>query len=361
MADLVQKIFQWVAVARLPLTLDELREAVSIEIGQPYSKPERQVRDMSRIALWCENLLQINEEEPQSVQFAHSTVRDFITTASLPAHLRRFRVSLEEADHFVGEICTTFVNLNDFKTTVDKRRAPLPQINPMAIAGTALSQDSKTAGLGTRLANLTFRHPTSSASLDLASYGRADASGDLDRLQQSHPFLGYAAEHWIFHTTRFKHGSSRTWDLWLHILTSNHDLARVPWRESASPSIQHAMLLWAHQTRHWALLRYANSLPQFAPESAKLMTTSASDGDIEVVEIFLETSRFSLYGISNALQAASGGGHLLVVERLLSAGANVNAAAGGIIGGCTTLQAASEGGHHQVVNRLRSAGASHQY
>ena len=56
-----------------------------------------------------------------------------------------------------------------------------------------------------------------------------------------------------------------------------------------------------------------------------------------------------------ALQAAAGGGHLDVVERLLAAGADVNAAAAH--GGRTALQAAAGGGHLDVVERLRQAGA----
>ncbi|EXL40290.1 hypothetical protein FOCG_17178, partial [Fusarium oxysporum f. sp. radicis-lycopersici 26381] len=57
-----------------------------------------------------------------------------------------------------------------------------------------------------------------------------------------------------------------------------------------------------------------------------------------------------------ALQAASEGGHIQVVERLLEAGANVNAAAAARYGR-TALQAASAGGHIQVVKRLLNAGA----
>ncbi len=88
-----------------------------------------------------------------------------------------------------------------------------------------------------------------------------------------------------------------------------------------------------------------------------------------------------------ALQAAAGGGHLEVVEKLLAAGADVNAAAGlwtdraasrswrrpsrggrdaassgadvnatAAGDGRTALQAAAESGHQQVVNRLKAAG-----
>jgi len=57
-----------------------------------------------------------------------------------------------------------------------------------------------------------------------------------------------------------------------------------------------------------------------------------------------------------ALQAAAARGHLEVVNRLLTANADVNAVAGDDYGR-TALQAAAEGGHLEVVNRLLTANA----
>jgi ankyrin repeat protein len=58
-------------------------------------------------------------------------------------------------------------------------------------------------------------------------------------------------------------------------------------------------------------------------------------------------------GSKTALQAAAGGGHLAVVERLLQERADVNAAAAHS-GGRTALQAAAEGGHLAVVERYET-------
>jgi ankyrin repeat protein len=59
-----------------------------------------------------------------------------------------------------------------------------------------------------------------------------------------------------------------------------------------------------------------------------------------------------VYG-RTALQAAAEGGHLEVVERLLTANANVNAAAAAGVYGRTALQAAA--GHEAVMMVLRAA------
>jgi ankyrin repeat protein len=58
-----------------------------------------------------------------------------------------------------------------------------------------------------------------------------------------------------------------------------------------------------------------------------------------------------------ALQAAVGGGHLEVVERLLAAKADVNAGAGAGYNGRTALQATAEGGHLEVIEWLLAAKA----
>ncbi|KAI3573042.1 ankyrin repeat protein [Fusarium oxysporum f. sp. albedinis] len=351
-AELVQKVFRWVAAAKRPLTLDEIREAVSIDVGQPYLKTERLVREMSPIVLWCENLLQVTEGQPQSLQFAHSTIHDFITKGDLPIQLSDFHVDLEVADHFAGEICITYLHLNNFKTTVARRPQPL-RVNPVAMAGTALGRGSKVTELTTRFVDV-LGCPKAKANPDLAgtliSYDRADG---LDRLQQNHPFLKYAAKHWVSHTANFQKGRSSTWSLWYQITTNGHALAHVPWQESIFHRNEEVILIWSHQTHHYALLRYANSVPGLPePKRIELMRTSASEGDDEAIAIFLDAG----YG-RTALQAASAGSHIQIVERLLVAGADVNVAAAAEEGR-TALQAASAGGHIQVVERLLEAGAN---
>ncbi|PCD38699.1 hypothetical protein AU210_007164 [Fusarium oxysporum f. sp. radicis-cucumerinum] len=353
---LAQKVFRWVAVAKRPLTVDEIREAVSIDIGQPYLKTERLVREMTPIVLWCENLLQITEDQPQSLQFAHSTIREFITKGDLPIQLSDFHIDVDEAEHFAGEICITYLHLNDFKTAVARRLQPL-RVNPMAIAGSVLSRGLKTTELTSRFADV-FGHRRAKADPDLAaalaSYDRADG---IDRLQQNYPFLRYAAKHWVSHTANFHKERSSAWNLWYQIITNGHALAHVPWQEPLFYRKEEAILFWSHQAHHYALLLYANSilgLPEL--KRMELMRTSASEGDDEAIAIFLD-DRCSMLCIDTAFQAASAGGHIQVVERLLEAGADVNAAAT-VSEGRTALQAASEGGHIQVVDRLLEAGAN---
>ncbi len=75
---------------------------------------------------------------------------------------------------------------------------------------------------------------------------------------------------------------------------------------------------------------------------------SAAEGDVEMLDAFLEGTT-SLQTRNMALVVASRAGHLGVVERLLMAGADVNAR----VESGTALELASKGGPLEVVKRLR--------
>ncbi|KEY75233.1 hypothetical protein S7711_09300 [Stachybotrys chartarum IBT 7711] len=282
---------------------------------------EQKLRAMERAAafkqrLMLQKLIPMVEKEldiqnrPNCLAFAHTTVRDFMVRANLPVQLAGFRVDLEEADHFVGEMCITYLHFDDFKTTTAQRPQPL-RVNPMAVADTVLDQRSTTIIPVTLLMNLDRREDKTIEDRDLtralASYSRADTGRSL---QQSHPFLGYARRNWLLHTTKFSEKKSINWKL--------------------------------------------RNLPtQSEHRRDELLILSASQNDTKANVIFLDVGECSMRGINKALQAALGGGHLQVVERLLTAGADVNAAAEWDIR--TALQAASEAGHLRLVERLLAA------
>ncbi|CRK21321.1 hypothetical protein BN1708_013067 [Verticillium longisporum] len=358
MIKLVQKVFQWVAVAVRPMTLHEIREAVSIEIGQPYWRPERLVRDLSPIASWCENLLQITEEEPVLLQFAHNSIREFITGADLSAPLAEFRVDSEEADHSAGEICVTFLHLNDFTTTIARRQPPV-RLNATALVDTVIREGQRGDQLTTRFANLAFRHRKAEKhnahNEDLVIQNRADDDKTSNSLYDGHPFLRYAAQYWISHTSTFQEGKSTTWRLWQRIIMDEHSLALMPWQYSFR-GMGYDILDWSLKAHHYALMRCVLRLPRmFYVDKDIFIRLSASHGDINAVTILMEDGEYSMDCINNALRVASEGGHLHVVEKLLDAKADVNAVTAHW--GETALQAASGGGHLHVVETLLAAKA----
>ncbi|KAM0540192.1 hypothetical protein ACHAO7_011433 [Fusarium culmorum] len=327
-SELVQKVFRWVAVAKRPLTLDEIREAVYIDIGQQSLETERLVRQLTPIVMWSENLLQVTEEQPPTIEFAHSTICEFITKGDLPIQLSNFHIDVYEADHFVGEICITYLHLNNFKTTVARRLQPV-LVNPMAIASTSLRRGQKTPGLTSRIADV-FGQSKAKADLDLAgalaSYNRADASeGDDEAIAI---FLDNRCSMLCINRALQVASEGGHVKIVERLLEAQADVNAAASRDGGRTALQAA----------------------------------SEGGHIQVVERLLEAqadvnAAASRDGGRTALQAASAGGHIQVVERLLEAQADINAAAC-LKGGWTALQAASAGGHIQVVERLLEAGAT---
>ena len=107
--------------------------------------------------------------------------------------------------------------------------------------------------------------------------------------------------------------------------------------------------------------RYIEIMTQYTENTSETLTLilvdAAKEGRAIIISI-LVTAGANINAVADdrtALQAGAGGGHLEVVERLLAARAQVNAAAGR--SGRTALQAAAEGGHLEVVERLLAATA----
>lgn len=351
------KTFSWVAIAKRSLTLDELREAISIDIGQPYSMPERLVNGIDQLASWCENLVHV-DEELKTVQFAHQAIHRFITEGPTGAQLESFRFDLPNADHHAGEICVTYLHFNDFKTTLARRPQPMQPVDPIAMAKIALSHKLKLPrtipGLG-----LSSRRNKSKAQVDvvgvLSTYERGDEEESMQKLQQCHPFLRYATVHWISHTRRFRQ-SSKTWNLWHRMITSGHALAKKPWPEQqVSDVLDPKVVDWGVQSQHYALVRLADDCGAIIHPQREKLLSLAAERDVELLDVLLEGG-CSPEILRMPLWDASKAGHLAAVERLLAVGASVNAVSTDLVGQ-TALQAASRGGHREVVERLLAAGA----
>ncbi|KAH7033561.1 uncharacterized protein B0I36DRAFT_110490 [Microdochium trichocladiopsis] len=251
MVEAVETAFRWVVAVARPLTLAELQETIPIEINQPYSMAEKQIPNFERIVLWSGNLLQCSEEEPRLIRFAHPTIREFLTNGSLPPHLGRFRVDTDLADHFVGEICMTYLDFNDFKTEVARAERPTTvTIQPLALASTALGNQSAT----TRLANtytwlLTSTGWVTEGTFDIETNYASTQPYERDK---SHPFLQYARIYWIVHTKHFDANKSKTWPLLRLVAKEGHNL--IIWPGQERPESPGANLReWLEHNDHYAL------------------------------------------------------------------------------------------------------------
>ncbi|KAH0489354.1 hypothetical protein TgHK011_009786 [Trichoderma gracile] len=333
--NIAKQVSRWVAAAKEPLCLDQLGEIIPIEIGQPYLKPERRLNGMKHISSWCENLVHV-DEELKTVQFVHQSVQQFFIEKSHEARHNQFLINIEDADHYIGEICVTYLNLNDFKKTLARRQQPLPPMPPIAMAGTALRPQWKAAAAFSSLwkFNLDTRGGLEAATAVEATT-RDDKAGVVhDSIEVGHPFLTYASTYWIFHTTRFERGKSKTWNLWEAMIRDGHDLAKRPWDEGESSksstalleSNNTALLKWSCKYGHYAVARLLVQAYRATTEDKnQVLFEAASQGDLTLLDIVLEAEDPGLK-IDHSCELAVQHDHLEILRRLVAAGANGQAA-----------------------------------
>lgn len=225
-------IFQWVAATKRALTLDELREALSYEPGTPYSITGRRPNGLERVTFWCENLIQLDEEF-QTVQFTHRSALQHLLEPLSDSSLLDFHINLGEADHFIGEICVTYLNSNDFKTALVRRPAALPTRLPNYVIEKTLERKDITTRVirAKQKLNAHVYRNIKSDKEDMMIIN--DRLQDLTTtLQLGHPFLDYAQSYWLSHTRTFEEGKSKTWSLWKKMIRSSHGLVTTPWAPS---------------------------------------------------------------------------------------------------------------------------------
>ncbi|KAH8667894.1 hypothetical protein BGZ61DRAFT_498355 [Ilyonectria robusta] len=300
-AKLAQQTFPWIAAAKRPLCLDELREAILIEVGQPYSKPDRFINDIQSINSWCENLVEIDEEH------------------------KSFHFNLEEADHHLGEICVTYLNFNDFKTALARRHQPLPPITPVNMAWSTLPRRWRPTAAIPLLGK--------SSSQTKSEFATVTA---IETLQLANPFLRYASIHWIFHTRNFEKESSKMWHTWKQMIIHGHALAVSPWGAE----------------RHYALIRLITT--EGTVKQRKITSVSVREGDITMLNIALEVET-SFYDLNDVLVQVTKLGYPDLVERLIQAGAEVNHLIRPHTR--TALEVAADAGYLDIVEILLQAGA----
>ncbi|KAK8053281.1 Ankyrin repeat-containing domain protein [Apiospora saccharicola] len=321
--SVARQVFPWVAAAKRPLSIRELREAIAIEIGQQYTEPSKLWNDMEKVPSWCENLIEI-DEETGSVQFAHSAVRAFLVDASSDSKLADFHFDLEVVDHNIGEICVTYLHFNDFKRTLAVRQNSI-QINPSLIAPTVLTPVSRGAALISGLITDTrspHDHDLSRGCFNIFPVGNTSTT---ESLKHSHPFLKYASTYWIAHTNQFRQGRSKTWALWESIVIRGHVLARTPWNTSGGAlggtdiEAQAPSVTWACANNHSAIIRL---LISHWPSS---LVEASSSCNLKLLDMLLkehmaehELSKGLVEKINEAFRKAVKLGQFDIVDRLLS-------------------------------------------
>ncbi|KAI0406290.1 hypothetical protein F4802DRAFT_613498 [Xylaria palmicola] len=292
---IAKEVFKWISVAKRPLLLDELQDALSIKPGSSYSMAERRPQRMEKLPLWCANLVEIDEIS-SSVQFIHHTVRTFILDTSIVdaqmPKLNEFHSDVNNLDLAVGELCVTYLAWNDFKRALESskpqqdRTIDLPE--PRKIMQTALGVEWKNKSIA--IMGHLMPQPTRREKCFTFDLGCVTPSGASSIL--SYPFLEYAKDYWILHTRLITAVSSIHW-LWRQMIRGSHHVAKTEWTESEYRRASESILIWAQTHCHLAILneliseggiyidRFHGSMCNIVAENPSLLMVQLSLKSIE--------------------------------------------------------------------------------
>ncbi|MCJ1319882.1 hypothetical protein MMC15_005218 [Xylographa vitiligo] len=105
------RIFNWLAVAKRPLMLEELREAIAIQPRKTEFDAAYLVNDITQTLICCGCLVFVDEEQ-ETVHFTRHSVKQYLLQRSSDPLPSDYHVEIEVADTYAGEICITYLSFD---------------------------------------------------------------------------------------------------------------------------------------------------------------------------------------------------------------------------------------------------------
>ncbi|EXM16537.1 hypothetical protein FOTG_15184 [Fusarium oxysporum f. sp. vasinfectum 25433] len=359
--SIVQALIPWIVAAKQPLTLSQLEECCLIRPLQEYTIRDRYVNGIHFIDNWFQGLVEV-DYETKTVHFIRACVQQFFLTASDEQAFSNFHVRIQDADRHIGEICVTYLNFSDFKTTLARVRPPLPPIAPDKICQEALSNEWSWPRF-LRLSQRIHGHKRRAADIDatIASCTRAPDATVKETIILDHPFLGYASAYWLSHSADFDQEHCQTWSLWKNMLICGHELAASPVSEEHHRSIDRGLVLWATHNRHSALLHVLASSTELIEQYQRaLLNYVMKESDLNLLHVMLNIN-IPTWELKSLCCRAAHDGHLEIIKALFEQHVNINGygslSKNGHSKVSLPLLEAVENGHIKVVEYLLQKGA----
>ena len=392
-ADLAfaRKVYGLLVAARRPLTLDALREAVSVELGVTVWDPRKMVNNML-ISLNCCGSLVIVDEEDSTVQLAHHSVKQYLLSESTRQSISQYHVELAEADLLLGDICVTYLNMGIFdKRLTRSTPSPKLQVSSTVLDGT-LPQSNPVNKLALKYLK-SRRDKNCDVRLRLEDIARLSVQpGRTGPAVEEFHFLAYARDYWLFHTKAYRSTRTRgVYTLWCNLVDGRVNIVDLPWAPENSSEVGDELVNWITQENHEALacrafdclctvkagddrdnkvMRLISVTPvDFQMNKSllnKVLSSAIIKHDRRLMLLILERRvdmitgsnvKYENGGYGTALQVAAASGDESIVRLLLEYGADVNAQ-GGHYG--NVLQAAVRENNDSMVRLLLDKDAERQ-
>ena len=109
---LAKAIFRWTVCAVRPLTVEELKEALKLDINETFPRLEKSIESV------CGNLVQVDKQS--RVQVVHQTVRAFLLKDDLESE---FAVDKVQENSRLAEICLRYLGGDEMKSPRNRKKS----------------------------------------------------------------------------------------------------------------------------------------------------------------------------------------------------------------------------------------------
>ena len=114
---MAQKVFKWAAVAKRPLQVEELKEAVAFESDDKSWNMDK-IPHEDLMFESCRGLI-IKNEDDETAHFAHHTVRQYLIGGLTTTHVDpQFEIRTVDAEILAGLTCVAYLSFSDFETQI---------------------------------------------------------------------------------------------------------------------------------------------------------------------------------------------------------------------------------------------------
>ena len=242
-----------IATAIRPLNLEELREATSVEPGTVIWKPERMVNDMNLSLRSCGSLLFLDEDEA-TVHFAHSSVKQYLQQTSLSPSLREYQIDIGVAELFIADVIVTYLSYEG-KYDTQLTRIEQSEVEIPADLAKHIIDEVLPPGNFNSIARK-YLKARGKARCDARHALRAQKSSSANSsLRTNHPFLPYAQEHWMSHTTAYIQTlASGMPGAMAPLIMGKIDVVKVPWNPEVASDLGPKYLDCIVRHLHWPLI-----------------------------------------------------------------------------------------------------------
>lgn len=263
-----------------PLSLDEIRVALCVVLGEPVWHPEKMAKDGSQLITLCGGTLLDLDEEDGKVRFIHHSVIQHLLLPAASESTMPYHFSNEDAENFMGATCVTYLHLSvlDSRITVTRNLQSRGMLDN--VIGT--TQDSL-PGVNRWVQHIKSREHKRTRSYQF-DIGHVVSQIQAARIQQDidpRCFAPYATSHWVSHTRFFDDKiqyCKESWTLWWRLLNGSVATVTPPCADlDKKPCLA---LLWAVEHGHGSLFRNVlaqNDLsPSQVPEVARALESHKS-------------------------------------------------------------------------------------